>query len=798
MKNIIKLDLIKLKKNIVNNEQLSQNENLFLSLGKYDYFQIQKHKYEDFSSILHLNNLNKDSFENCYCSSCYLCDPVIENTNFNDLLNKSYCILSFLDGPDLTQELIDKLNEMIIENIQFQIYTVLNGFKYILIASSNKYLPFTKLILTIRKMMSTKDSKSVFDSSYSIIGLKKLSGFEEENIPKITIHTKLNTAIKREEIAKYIEDYYEETGNKEKIGKYDHIGNSDCYFTFENIEINKFLNLYLDFFIKNLNNNKDYFAFLDTKFSSVMDSKDEINLIEVEDINIKKYENLELKKNILLKSINNIKDKIELYGKIYYYNIINIIDAISKVDKTRRYEVAYEMILEALIKFVENLSKYEADELNELVSEDDFCLICNASNQILETINYSRNNLSLEQYNLNESVYNFPHRFLDFYNRFTKAILLSFHDKSLYNFLIIPCLTNEITIIQIFKDNSPTDKILLINVPVNLLYKPDVLCPMLIHDIGHFCGQDIRKREIRKNRIIKSISTIYYLRLINRVDVKVAVSDGLGEKLFDEFADNLKNRYIKFSQECAYSTHRDYLQPFITKHIRNYLIESQEKIINRIMVSLVKNNLSIEEVREQLNIIKNNINDMISYEVENDDLLTDVQNIKSNVDELFNLYYEGFADCLAMSVLEIDINDLRKCFKMKGSGKSIKKENNLEYDLEDIRLLIQDPIKAKPDEDTVFDGVAEYLIDQKMYDSIRIPDVKADFKEYIQECKTAIESEIEKNQESNSTIKISDIRLIFQTLKEQKDNVSFIIKELDNFVDKINKIEYTRDGGKEV
>lgn len=808
MDEIIKLDLIKFKRNNVKIEDLEKNNNLFLSLGKYDYFQIKKYEYEGWFSILHLDNLNENNFEDSNCSSYYLCDAIIPEIEIEELINKHYCFLSFLDGPNLTQEIINRLKQFQNSDIDFQLYKVLNGFTYILIASSEKYLPFASLILKIRKIMVKESNKPVFNNSYSIVGLNTLSEFSDEKIPKITIHAKLNNIIDRGKIAKEIEKINLNSDNS--IEKYDHIGTSDCFFSFKDIDINKFLEIYKNFFIKNLNDNDSYFAFLDTKFSNIMSVDDCIDIINIEDVNIKKYENLERKKNALLKEVNNNKMKIEYYGKIYFYNILNVIDAVSKVDKTTRYEVAYEMILDAFFKFIRILSSYNLSELNNIITEKDFCLVCNAANRILETINYSRNNLSLEQLNVNESVYNFPHRFLDFYNRFIEAILLSFQDKSVYKYLITPCLIEGIEIIQVFRDSFPDDKILIINVPVNLLYKPELLCPMLVHDIGHYCGQEIRKRESRKDKIIKGIYTIYLLRLFNRAEISEILKDEVIELLLADFASYIKDEYVEFSKNYNFTNHRDLLEPFLVGKVRDYVINNQNKISNMIMKNLIEAKMSIGEIKQKLNIIQNNLNNMVVFEKEDDLYFTDIRNMKANINELFELYNEGFADCFAMEVLNIDIDDLKKCFQIKGSGRYIEKIDDADYDLSDIRILIQNSknktetyleseelenLQEKKDTKTLetpSNETEEFLFDKKMYEIIRIPDILADCQEYINECRDAIKLEIEENEKSQNSVNINDVRKIFNEIKNGNKNISILIEKIDSFVDKMNILESTQ------
>lgn len=83
-----------------------------------------------------------------------------------------------------------------------------------------------------------------------------------------------------------------------------------------------------------------------------------------------------------------------------------------------------------------------------------------------------------------------------------------------------------------------------------------------------------------------------------------------------------------------------------------------------------------------MGIILDNISNMLYFESEEAQNIEQIHSIKTDIKDLMDLYYEGFADAFAMKVLGIDINDFIKCFNVNGSGSLRKTKIDSDYDYE--------------------------------------------------------------------------------------------------------------------
>lgn len=827
MSDIIKLDLIKTKNNNLEDFSFEKKDDLFLAFGKYDYLKINKIKFNNFSDILLQNNGNNEEYikDKSYYNSYYLSTPLIkfDQLDITECLKESvYCFISLIDGNKIENDdiILKNLESLKKDNLNYQLYKTLNGFDYVLIACSNKYDDLSNLIYNIRYIVD-KNKCPIFYNSYSILCVKKMEGSENEKIDYITINAKLTDIKSIPAIIKEIENINENFGKD--ILSFFNSGNSDCCFVLKNCDTKTFFDIYKNFFLINLNAGNIYFNFLDTKFSDALKKIEEICL----DVELKKNNNDKLTKKIeSLKNLISINmDKICNYGNIYYYTFNKIYDNLSKIDYKNHYAITYESIVDTLISFLKKLTGLNNNYSS--ISEQDFCLVCNSINRILETIDFSRNQFGTNESQFHDSIYNFPYKFLEFYNKFVKYVLSIFQEEYKYDFLITPSLITEIQMTQLYDENKPTDRILIINIPVNLMYKPDLLLPMIVHDIGHYYGQDIRQRELRRELVFSNLFSIILTRLLNNINfIRGITADECIIKIRKKYDDYMRNRYIEEFSQNNFLNHRDYLIPFLQVEVENFLILNRTFILNAFLELLINNDFSIVESQNIVNNISDNIDKMLYYEMSNVVFENfKVKNIKIDINDLIQLYYEGFADIFALRILNMKDDYLEKSFEIMGSGIIIK-ENETEDrdDLKNIRLKILTDIDKVTSEcsqkkyEEALEAISNKTIENSdnthhFYENDEVESRRYSFayddfilytvRKYLKICKESInlvlgeecdqscfeDNNLQEyinlsfNEKNNETENIKEVQDVYNALiKDEENNMDNKIKVIENFI----------------
>lgn len=100
-----------------------------------------------------------------------------------------------------------------------------------------------------------------------------------------------------------------------------------------------------------------------------------------------------------------------------------------------------------------------------------------------------------------------PSRLLEFYLAFTKQCvkMMQFNssDNSRFSLLLVPKLCRRIKVESVFYQCPPTDRLLFVDIPFDVLFDPFFALGHLCHEISHFCGESWRLREYRKKIYLK-------------------------------------------------------------------------------------------------------------------------------------------------------------------------------------------------------------------------------------------------------------------------------------------------------
>lgn len=104
-------------------------------------------------------------------------------------------------------------------------------------------------------------------------------------------------------------------------------------------------------------------------------------------------------------------------------------------------------------------------------------------------------------------LYDIPVEFLEFYNAFAfrcMTLLQSPEEEEArhrYALFLIPKLCRRTKVQNIFHDPPPSDRLLYVDIPLDILYAPMQVLPQICHELSHYCGEDLRQREFRATAI---------------------------------------------------------------------------------------------------------------------------------------------------------------------------------------------------------------------------------------------------------------------------------------------------------
>ena len=100
-----------------------------------------------------------------------------------------------------------------------------------------------------------------------------------------------------------------------------------------------------------------------------------------------------------------------------------------------------------------------------------------------------------------------PSRLLELFLAFTtqcgKMMQANSGENNRFALLIVPKLCRQIKVDSIFLRDPPSDRLLFVDIPFDILFDPFFALAHLCHEVAHFCGEDWRLRDERKKAYLK-------------------------------------------------------------------------------------------------------------------------------------------------------------------------------------------------------------------------------------------------------------------------------------------------------
>jgi len=228
-------------------------------------------------------------------------------------------------------------------------------------------------------------------------------------------------------------------------------------------------------------------------------------------------------------------------------------------------------------------------------------------------------------------------------------------DNSCY--FLSPKLCSSAEFISIFRECDNIPALILGEIPADLVYSPQILLPILIHEAGHYIGGTLRKRDDRYDLILSSSMQYVFQQMLD-IDLLTEHSTTgieLIHYLIYEWKVLLRSNNILFPK-TTYGVD-------ITIHIKEQLIntffgnpKAPYSKLNRFALSAIENNSKYQMLDRSLQILK--ATDIIL--TDNSKILFntgDERSLSEFVDQLITIYREAFCDLCMIKSLNMECGD---------------------------------------------------------------------------------------------------------------------------------------------
>ncbi|MCI9072545.1 MAG: hypothetical protein HFH80_06990 [Lachnospiraceae bacterium] len=291
---------------------------------------------------------------------------------------------------------------------------------------------------------------------------------------------------------------------------------------------------------------------------------------------------------------------------------------------------------------------------------------------------------------LNIRTYNLPVKLNVFYNAFIFCVR-NFLNESLkhdYEFLTCPGVSSNMKVEELFIGQSEDKRLFLVNIPENQAYHLKLMMIMLCHEIGHFVGSNIRRRDDRKECLIKALARM--IALFYQSNIECLSGECFNdfwrtfeEKLSEDIEKNyilyyepeyVKEQYIKpdIMSEERYNAYIEEIAK-IKKRLGNHSLIVEEAILDA-AVCIIRKNQEIyfgESLYDSYMIDYGKYHDKARAEKKRNELLKEIHyysmdilkirtaqrnivNVESMINILISICKEGLSDVIAIMTLELN------------------------------------------------------------------------------------------------------------------------------------------------
>lgn len=608
-----------------------------------------------------------------------------------------FCRLQFRGNIGLLRKNKVKIEDIIKNGCDalVKIYTMYDNSDLLIVIRTKKYGEGVKILNSLHQNVNfALDEKEVCElkNSFTIFALKQkyvnktseekfAEYLNEEIIEKAYVNIVKRKCSKRADWKELINSNLKKKLKSAIEGVFV-LGTDDEVVFFRNIGWGDFLKLYRDYIGIFNNTSDEYQEFIASTATVVCaDLKQYFEIwSEWEIQEVGKHDNSKL---------NSGKSGNTLY-KDYIDKLRKKVDELSEKNQENDIYKELYVILNILPKFTEEVfSDYvffvilrPLSTLLELLEEgfnDSYYEFIKAFNLSIQN-SVKSDKHAMQIMDFNTKLYDIPTKLNAFYTAYVYNVsdILNIKGENsephLYDFIVVPGVTNFVNVVELFQRVSEDKRLLRIEIPENRFYDIDNIMIIFAHEAAHYVGTAIRKRKERYEYILYSIANIYIDYITSYMDDISDICPGMNKVNWQLITQRCKNvlhkmlerelneqylrRYsigISDIQEqevveyTKYNTKYKEHFSFIEKYAFRAMSDIVEYMLPNIFGGIVFD-LPEEQKHEVYQVIK----EISTRFLGNHGRKTTMITLETALEQLNHLYEECFADIIAITLLDLD------------------------------------------------------------------------------------------------------------------------------------------------
>lgn len=288
---------------------------------------------------------------------------------------------------------------------------------------------------------------------------------------------------------------------------------------------------------------------------------------------------------------------------------------------------------------------------------------------------------SIQAIDFNSKIYEVPAKLIAFYSahiNFIKKILSTFDtdgEVCSYEFLVAPGINNVVYVSELYRHVSNQKRLIKVEIPEYCLYNLHDMMIILSHETAHYAGRKYRLRDVRYHSVLKNFSHIYvsYVRswclkehICQQVTdptwelaqhrMETILHRALNRKEDPNYVSTVENKSNDTGFENVieknkiYGRHMSQLQENIQMAMFDIVQYSLKNIFGPVLSDQ-------DKPEECLSFIKQaSERYMVVHEAG-----STLMSAKTTMDTLAMIYEEGFADLMAILILDMDVKEYADC-----------------------------------------------------------------------------------------------------------------------------------------
>jgi hypothetical protein len=332
-------------------------------------------------------------------------------------------------------------------------------------------------------------------------------------------------------------------------------------------------------------------------------------------------------------------------------------------------------------------------------------------------------------------------------------------------FFITPVVDSDATFTAIYQNKKQHVKLVLGEVPADLLYAPQYLLPVLVHETAHYSGKDIRSRKERYKLLWTSFYYEYAQMLLEPWIRILGINENDTESI-------LKSMYPPPYENDSHNYASVDTIELIESHLLRDIFGLEDNLLNELQIRNLEN-LFLSKVLSHFNtgtnfsLIKAFPNGIVPSTKVKWNHQTIVNLLITNKELMLSLYKECFSDIVMLYVLQMDACEYLECslfihrIRNKAElNRQLEKQENLERFYAIIRYCSDPEHKENHQIDCLTDCyrkfeklddqypnkvllkcLADYLLVRLKSNEDRLPDrFQNSLNDYLTKCRKAMDN----------------------------------------------------------